>query len=241
METVVIIIIVAVFFLIIRILKSPKTKGVVGEFLVERSLGRNIPHRKYVIHDVLLYDGKRSYQIDHIVIRKTGVFVIETKYYSGRIYGQENQKKWTQVLSYGREKNYFYNPISQNRSHIYALGKIIGRRDCFVSIIVFPKAKIMTRFETCVGSISKMKRYIRRHKKEILTTAEIESIYNQLIDFKQNPRLTHKQHRKNVRNLIRSIEKNICPRCNSQLVKREGKYGSFYGCSDFPKCRFVKR
>lgn len=32
----------------------------------------------------------------------------------------------------------------------------------------------------------------------------------------------------------------VCPQCGSKLVLRNGKYGSFYGCSGYPKCRFIK-
>lgn len=32
----------------------------------------------------------------------------------------------------------------------------------------------------------------------------------------------------------------ICPRCGSKLVKRNGKYGNFIGCSNYPKCRYKK-
>lgn len=32
----------------------------------------------------------------------------------------------------------------------------------------------------------------------------------------------------------------ICPRCQGTLVLRNGKNGKFYGCSNFPKCRFTK-
>ena len=105
MEAIVVVIIVALFVFVIRFLKSPKTKGAIGELRVELSLGGNIPKEKYVINDLLLYNDSKSHQIDHIIIRKTGIFVIETKNYSGQIYGQDNQKEWTQVLAYGREKH----------------------------------------------------------------------------------------------------------------------------------------
>ena len=36
------------------------------------------------------------------------------------------------------------------------------------------------------------------------------------------------------------IRQNICPKCGSELVERQGKYGKFTGCSNFPKCRFTK-
>ena len=31
----------------------------------------------------------------------------------------------------------------------------------------------------------------------------------------------------------------ICPYCKSELVLRNGKNGKFYGCSNFPKCRYT--
>ncbi|MCI8515505.1 MAG: DNA polymerase III subunit epsilon [Hungatella sp.] len=31
-----------------------------------------------------------------------------------------------------------------------------------------------------------------------------------------------------------------CPRCGAELVKRNGKFGQFYGCSSFPNCRYTK-
>ncbi|MCI8950482.1 MAG: DNA polymerase III subunit epsilon [Lachnospiraceae bacterium] len=32
----------------------------------------------------------------------------------------------------------------------------------------------------------------------------------------------------------------LCPRCGSGLVKRNGRFGAFFGCSNFPDCRFTK-
>ena len=79
---------------------------------------------KVLFHDlyVSLPDGTYS-QIDLVVVTSEGIIVIEVKDYSGWIYGTGNQKKWTQVLAYGREKHQFYNPILQNTNHINALKK----------------------------------------------------------------------------------------------------------------------
>ncbi|WP_443089649.1 topoisomerase DNA-binding C4 zinc finger domain-containing protein [Zunongwangia sp. HGR-M22] len=32
----------------------------------------------------------------------------------------------------------------------------------------------------------------------------------------------------------------ICPRCQSELLLKEGRYGNFYGCSNYPKCTYTK-
>jgi len=36
---------------------------------------------------------------------------------------------------------------------------------------------------------------------------------------------------------IKDMEGKICPKCGADMVLRIGKYGAFYGCSRYPKCR----
>ena len=33
----------------------------------------------------------------------------------------------------------------------------------------------------------------------------------------------------------------VCPKCGGELIMREGKYGTFIGCSNFPKCRYTQK
>lgn len=35
------------------------------------------------------------------------------------------------------------------------------------------------------------------------------------------------------------MAKNRCPECGKEVKLKEGRYGLFYGCSGFPKCRFT--
>lgn len=37
-----------------------------------------------------------------------------------------------------------------------------------------------------------------------------------------------------------SVSTEVCPRCKSPLILRNGKRGQFWGCSNYPKCRFTK-
>ncbi len=91
--------------------------------MVLKLLKNNI-HQKAIFHDLYLEKtpGKFS-QIDIVVATKVGLIVFEVKDYSGWIFGKGNQRNWTQVLSYGRIRLPFYNPIMQNKSHIEALRK----------------------------------------------------------------------------------------------------------------------
>ena len=38
-----------------------------------------------------------------------------------------------------------------------------------------------------------------------------------------------------------TINNLTCEKCGGQLILRNGKYGDFYGCSNYPKCRFTKQ
>ena len=55
-------------------------------------------------------------QIDHILISRFGIFVIETKHYAGWIFGEAVSREWTQVVY--SQKNKFQNPLLQNNLHI---------------------------------------------------------------------------------------------------------------------------
>jgi restriction system protein len=35
-------------------------------------------------------------------------------------------------------------------------------------------------------------------------------------------------------------QKDKCPQCGGDLVEKNGKYGKFLGCSNYPKCKFIK-
>ena len=92
-------IIIAIILIIIlaAYLKKPETRGKRGENKVKWVIGETIENEQYVINDFILSNNGSTSQIDHVVINPRGVFVIETKNYSGEIYGSENQREWTQV------------------------------------------------------------------------------------------------------------------------------------------------
>jgi hypothetical protein len=77
-----------------------------------------------IYHDLYLKKTNGTYsQIDLVVPTKVGLIVFEVKEYSGWIFGKCNNEDWMQVLSYGRLRNRFYNPVMQNSGHILSLRK----------------------------------------------------------------------------------------------------------------------
>lgn len=93
-----------------------------------------------IFHDLYLRNKFGNYsQIDLVLATKVGIIVFEVKKYSGWIFGNGNQTKWTQILAYGKQKNYFYNPILQNQKHIEDLKtKLTDFQNIpFYSVVVF--------------------------------------------------------------------------------------------------------
>ncbi|QSB25080.1 nuclease-related domain-containing protein [Flavobacterium sp. CLA17] len=93
-----------------------------------------------IFHDLYLSNKYGDYsQIDLVLATKVGIIVFEVKKYSGWIFGTGNQHKWTQVLAYGKEKYYFYNPILQNKKHVENLkAKLTDFQNIpFFSVVVF--------------------------------------------------------------------------------------------------------
>ncbi|WP_143158019.1 nuclease-related domain-containing protein [Rubritalea squalenifaciens] len=93
--------IVFIIILLKGIFSSPSVKGWWGELQVTSfGLKRLDPAIYKVFNDIYLPrpDGKGTTQIDHLVISRFGLFVIETKNYGGWIFGSENQRQWTQQI-----------------------------------------------------------------------------------------------------------------------------------------------
>ena len=119
---------------------TPLDRGTESERdLVYKLIQSGIP-AKTIFHDLLIEKGNGEYsQIDVVVPTKVGILVFEIKDYSGWIFGNGGHEQWTQVMTYGKEKYRFYNPIRQNASHIRYLRKELNLSDNtpVFSIIVF--------------------------------------------------------------------------------------------------------
>lgn len=120
---------------------SPEEKGEIGEDIIYRDLARIKGRKAFLPNCYIPKHNGGTTEIDLIFLHESGVYVIESKNYSGWIFGDEEQEYWTQCLqSVGgiAAKKQFYNPLWQNEIHIYALMELL-QDDTFpyYSYIVF--------------------------------------------------------------------------------------------------------
>jgi len=234
--------------LIILFLRSPFVKGFLGEMLVNFAVNVRLDKQKYhLIKNVTLPTEDGTTQIDHIVVSEFGIFVIETKNMRGWIFGDEKQKTWTQKIYKYTKK--FQNPLHQNYKHIKTIetGLGIDHGKIFSVIVFVGDSTFKTEMPKNVTYASGFIRYIESKTDKIITQTEV----NQIVTVIESGRLpqtlkTHREHVKHVRNIVKEKENtNFCPRCGSKLVLRIAKQGvnkgnKFYGCSNYPKCRYMK-
>lgn len=230
-------VIVILFIVLIAYLKSPKERGKRGEERVSWVIGTTIEGKQYVINGLILENNGKTTQIDHIVINSRGIFVIETKNYSGEIYGGANSQEWTQSLAYGNVKNKFYNPLKQNATHVYCVKKVIGNIPIRSVVVMVQNNDYNIDADNVIG-LSDLRRYLKNGE-EVLSVKQMEKAYNQLLE--SHIDIKDREHIKNLKNFQRNLENGICPRCGGKLVLRDGRYGEFWGCENYPKCEFKKK
>lgn len=230
------IILMFIFILTIKIF-GKRIIGWFGEYWTKEQLDR-LPKDQYtVLNDILIETDGRTHQIDHIIISPYGIFSIETKQYNGFIIGNKYDKKWTRYV--GKKKYYYENPIRQNYGHVKALSELLKIDEPKIyNIVCIPsKAKLkiehdgeLTRYDTLVDKILTYKEVVINNPNDIVDIINRKNITDSKI---------RKKHIKNIRNNIIDNDSTKCPKCGGQLVERNGQYGKFLGCSNYPKCKYT--
>lgn len=225
--------------------------GEYGERRVSSYL-EDLPCEDYrVYNDLLIRDGNYTTQVDHIIISRYGVFVLETKNIHGKVYGSGNSEYWKQYLPDSGYKRYgstqehqLRNPIWQNAGHIKSLRRLVFGNDVPVyGIVVFPiETDLYVNCEQPVLHMWDVVPFIKQYCNEVLSTEQMGYYRRRLFEVISTSESDRKTHLENVyRNQERrdaAVASGRCPLCGGSLVLRNGRYGSFYGCSNYPKCTY---
>lgn len=254
-----------------------------GEKLTERKLNLiNLFGRKgKTLKNIYIpKDNGETSEIDLVYITQKGIFVIESKNYSGWIFGDANSQYWTSCLPNG-DKNRFYSPLKQNRTHIKWLGNYMANFSSIniplISIIVFSDRCELKKVpaDSPEAIICKRENLYWRIRQiwdvfpDVISENDIEITYSILSKLTNVSEAQKQAHIDNInKNISRGYsspmkqaatpsptvqivptqQQNtvpLCPKCNSPLVLRTAKKGNntgnqFYGCSNFPKCRYIQ-
>lgn len=184
-------------------------KGKYGEYLIFKKLQVCEKYgAKFLFNCYLPNGNNKTTEADIILLTLNGIFVIESKNYSGWIFGDEKQETWMQTLPAGNKihKERFFNPIMQNKIHINALKKLIGDALPIYSVIVFSNdctlqninaSDQMTEIVT-FGYLNSIINNLLNKNPNSLTQEDVTSIYNKLYPYTQVPEEVRRKHAKYI-------------------------------------------
>jgi hypothetical protein len=232
-------------------------QGAQGESIVGRKLSE-LPDDFVIFHDLafLSEDGPEPWNIDHVVVGPTGVFVVETKSFSGE-----------EVKPAGRNE-YTRKAVDQAKRNASTMKKRLktwsgGKLDTWVeAIVLFSSDPHVDQLREGVVQVLPrrmlLKNILERRGREL----DMEQIYNvssvlfsqyepgvrclytDEFDRVRSAKARWTAERLRLRDGLPPKEGDTCPGCHKgKLVHRTAKNGkwagkSFLGCSTFPVCDY---
>jgi len=147
-----------------------------GEVLLSSAVRFNFgPPDYHLMNHVTLRLKDGTTELDHILVSRFGVFVIETKDYRGWIFANANNRKWTQVLF--KRKFRFQNPIFQNGRHVRAVRGLLDflPASAIKSAVVFTgDAEFKTDIPEGVYHLEGCIEFIRSHSEEVMSLNRVQ-------------------------------------------------------------------
>lgn len=237
---------------------TPERKGARGERMVHNALTSVLNEQDYrVLTDLILPVAGGTTQIDHLVLSRFGIFVIETKNMSGWIFGSADRAKWMQVQK--RSKRQFQNPLRQNYAHVKKVQEILKVDPKILhNFVVFTgTAEPKTAMPDSVGwGLRDLGRLIAHQTEQVLSVEEVNAYSKKLRDQAlENTRAVRNQHLQHLekkvavkkhpsaRNSVGNLDQTACPKCGMEMIKRTNRKtgDTFWGCANFPRCKGTRK
>lgn len=147
-----------------------------GEARLSHAVKRRFAAPDYhLLSHVTLRLNDETTQIDHILVSRFGVFVIETKDYQGWIFAGAGDRYWTQVLF--RRKFKFQNPIRQNYKHVCAIQELLEflPADSILPVVVFTgNAQFKTSIPDGVFTLPDFLTHVEGHATEVMSANRLQ-------------------------------------------------------------------
>ena len=164
-----------------------KDKGAYGEYLLCYRLRRE---KGRWLYNLYIPGREEVTELDALFICSRGVFLFESKNFSGRIYGLLSQPDWVQSVKTekGIRKLRFFNPMMQNGAHARALKALLPENTPVYPMVVFgresmlytPVAKEQPDKLFCLRDLKKR---VSAIKKGAVSGERVEGIYNSLLQY----------------------------------------------------------
>ncbi len=188
--------------------------GAQGEYRIYKYLRQYEKSGCKFLFNVYLPKNDETTEADVLLISPQGIYVFESKNYSGWIFGNERYKMWTQTLPQGKgkkaKKEKFLNPIMQNKLHMRCLAEYLQDDIPMYSIIVFSercelkKIELNDQSDVKVIKRNQINKLIRTYEsgERKISDDKINEIYNKLYPLTQYDDDFKQKHIQDINNHI---------------------------------------
>ena len=194
------------------------------------------------LNNLTLATANGTTQIDHVIVSRHGIFVIEAKNIDGWIFGDVHSPQWS-IIKPGR-KFLIQNPLHQNHRHVRAIVEGFGIEETKVhSLVMFwGDCEFKTPMPANVmsaGYATYIKSFTARLFEDQQVSDMVASLESGALPKTWETRQTHLASLQ-----ARHASTSVCAKCGSALVVRTARNGAnvgakFFGCSAYPKCRYT--
>lgn len=197
-----------------------------------------------IFRDILIPNGDRTSEVDVVALTNKCLLVVECKDYGGTIYGSDTSRNW-QVYYTDDERHQFYNPLMQNKTHTNALIRYLNLRPIdIMSFAVFSnRSTLKVSFDgpesdTLSFGLCRINEFSNRLR-QAFYSGGVRFDKN---EFRRIEGLLNNCDVGNCEGRERHVEtvSGCCLFCGGKLILRHGPYGDFYGCENYPKCKYTK-
>lgn len=178
---------VIIFFIVVKIQTAARRKKIEGygreseiriDSLLKKAFGDDAVFSGIYL-PYLNSENKKHAEIDHLVITRSGICVVEVKSHNGYIRCPDERYWWQ---TYNEKKISFYNPLRQNKTHSKIVTEILKTEGQYkvpvYSVVVFTSHRV-TFSHTYPNVIkeSELVSYIKKNgRKNALTTTQTRRI-----------------------------------------------------------------
>lgn len=129
----------------------------------------------YLLNNITIPFRDGTTQIDHVLVSTKGIFVIETKNYSGWIFADEKSKQWAQVLY--RVKSRFQNPIHQNYLHVKAIQQLfdfLPKEQIHSAVVFTGSGQFKTSIPKGVYHLIQLVEFLKTFQDDVISLNRVE-------------------------------------------------------------------
>ena len=203
-------------------------------------------------------EGGKDSEIDWVYVCRKGIILIEGVNCNGMVFGSEEEAEWTNPRTFDIKR--FPNPVKRIRSHAKWIMERFGeegKRFPIFSLIVFPEKCTLKNIaikdlNLHVIKLDTMSEILKEIWvcRDYFKNEDVDAICDKLLSTSSastsGERLSGATHIEKVDSSLKkdlSYDATKCPDCGAPLTLKRGVNGTkqYYTCSNFPKCKYVKR